>query len=1020
MKPRPILMLVLAVLSATCVSSRGRGGALGQCPMPVPRSLEMITAGAGSFPSGLVALGDKVVFVALSPMEGRQIWVTDGTRDGTQRLTSAPYPALTVQESIGVLGGAAIWRMSSGLWRSDGTVAGTYMLAALPTQQGVTNSVILDGVLMIGVRNSTVIDAPFTLYRTDGTIEGTRVLSTSVPYYNRTIAACAGRVYFAAADAATGVELWSTDGTVTGTSLAVDLTPAEGVSSGIGWVVSDGTRVYLTANIGIGQEVYTFTPATNAWAVLKDIEPGPASSFPQDLIFAAGRIYFLTTTDADGAEIYVTDGTTPGTRRISDLVPGFNGEGWATLGAAGGRMLFWADGAGAGLEVWAHDGSSLVRLTHLDDSGGAFYSMNPWGFSADKFVFTIGGGSELIGPIVTDGTPAGTMLFSDAVPQSVGATRVGGSVGPFEYFRVGEFMYRYDGTAAALVAQFPSLSYGNGLPVAFDAGLIMGAGLSTPGFSYNNEPWFFDPVSHTGTPLAEIHPGTAGLQSQFGAMAAAGRRVVLTGPSTSGMGVEPFGSDGTPEGTALLGDLTPGASSSVQAMFNAGPRAMCIIGNRWWSTDGTPSGTTQLPLFAPTSFPSPMVGTLNGRSIIAARHLTANVGFEPYITDGTVAGTMLIKNITLLGSASPAPFEDSNPSGFVELNGRVYFNAQSNDFGYELWASDGTTEGTYQVKDINPGINSSWSGLLLNQLSLRRVMAAHNGLIYFAAQSSGASPVALELYKTDGTSAGTELVADLNPGSAGSLPDLLTSAQQGLFFTASVTAGASPTGRELYITDGTVLGTRLVKNITAGAGQTSFGAMCAVGGASTGAPAGVVFACRPNDTSINQLWFSDGTDTGTVRLGTNLTIETQFATTFPPALVPHRGRAYFIATTNNNSTLREVWQTDGTAAGTCMLANVLPDPAFSFTGDHGKLLTLANNRLFAVLESPMWGREVHVFDLCPADFDNSGGDPVIDDLFLYLNAWFSGAPVADFDHAGGVSVDDLFRYLNAWFGGCGA
>lgn len=1019
MKPRPILKLVLAALSATCVGSGGRGGALAQCPMLVPRSLEMFTAETGSFPSGLASLGDKVVFVAISPIEGRQIWVTDGTSAGTQRLTSAPYPGITVQESIGVLGGAAIWRTSGGLWRSDGTVAGTYLLTALPTQQGVTNTVVLDGVLVIGVRNNTIVDAPFTLYCTNGTIEGTRVLSTSVPYNNRTIAACAGRVYFAAADAATGVELWSTDGTVAGTALAADLTPAEGVSSGIGWVVSDGTRVYLTANIGIGQEVYTFTPATNAWTVLKDIEPGPASSFPQDLTFAAGRIYFLATTNAHGAEIYVSDGTMPGTRRISDLVPAFNGEGWATLGAVGSRMLFWVDSSGVGLEVWAHDGSSLVRLTNLDDSGGAFYSMNPWGFNADKFVFTIGGGSEPIGPIVTDGTPAGTMLFSDSVPQSIGATRVGGSVGPFEYFRVGEFMYSYDGAAAAVVAQFPSGSYGNGLPVAFDAGLIVGAGLSTPGFSYNSEPWFFDPVAHAGAPLAEIHPGTAGLQSQFGAMAAAGRRVVFNGPSTTGMGVEPFGTDGTQGGTALLGDLTSGSASSIFTPTSSGPRAMCIIGNRWWSTDGTPTGTTQLPLFAPTSSPTPVVGTLGGRSIIAARHTTANVGYEPYITDGTVAGTMLIKNITILGSASPAPFEDSNPSGFVELNGRVYFNAQSNDYGYELWASDGTPEGTYQVKDINPGTNSSWVGLNMNQLALKRVMAAHNGLIYFAAQSSGTSPVFPELYKTDGTSAGTERVLDLNPGSGGSLPDLLTSTPQGLFFAATVSAGANPPGRELFISDGTAAGTRLVKNISMTSANTEFLAMCPVGGGASGAPSGAVFICRPVSNTY-QVWFSDGTEAGTVRLGTNLTIDSAFINSILPVLVPHRGRAYFVATTNNNPTTREVWQTDGTAEGTCMLANVLPDPGSSVSSEHGKLLTLANNRLFTVLESPMWGREVHVIDLCPADFDNSGGDPVIDDLFLYLSAWFSGAPSADLDQAGGVSVDDLFRYVNAWFGGCGA
>lgn len=65
---------------------------------------------------------------------------------------------------------------------------------------------------------------------------------------------------------------------------------------------------------------------------------------------------------------------------------------------------------------------------------------------------------------------------------------------------------------------------------------------------------------------------------------------------------------------------------------------------------------------------------------------------------------------------------------------------------------------------------------------------------------------------------------------------------------------------------------------------------------------------------------------------------------------------------------------------------------------------------------------------CAADFDGSGSSS-IDDLFIYLNAWFSscdgtqpGAPCngrnADMNAAGGVTIDDLFIFLNAWFAGC--
>jgi spore germination protein YaaH len=68
---------------------------------------------------------------------------------------------------------------------------------------------------------------------------------------------------------------------------------------------------------------------------------------------------------------------------------------------------------------------------------------------------------------------------------------------------------------------------------------------------------------------------------------------------------------------------------------------------------------------------------------------------------------------------------------------------------------------------------------------------------------------------------------------------------------------------------------------------------------------------------------------------------------------------------------------------------------------------------------------------CRADF-NFNGSVTIDDLFIYLNAWFipcrgdlatqAGAPclgrTCDVSGDGDVDLDDLFVYLNRWFAGC--
>ena len=93
----------------------------------------------------------------------------------------------------------------------------------------------------------------------------------------------------------------------------------------------------------------------------------------------------------------------------------------------------------------------------------------------------------------------------------------------------------------------------------------------------------------------------------------------------------------------------------------------------------------------------------------------------------------------------------------VEYNGAAYFLGYDGPTGAELWKSDGTTAGTVLVKDINPGIGSS---------SVHDFTIA-NGLLFFRADDGTHGS---ELWKTDGTAAGTSLVADLEPGSGSSFP----------------------------------------------------------------------------------------------------------------------------------------------------------------------------------------------------------------------------------------------------------
>ena len=104
----------------------------------------------------------------------------------------------------------------------------------------------------------------------------------------------------------------------------------------------------------------------------------------------------------------------------------------------------------------------------------------------------------------------------------------------------------------------------------------------------------------------------------------------------------------------------------------------------------------------------------------------------------------------------------SSPQLLTEVNGTMVFKARNATNGIELWKSDGTEAGTVQVKDIWAG------GLSSTPFDLTNV----NGTFYFNAYEGPAT--ARELWKSDGTELGTMLIKDINSGSGSSTPEEFT------------------------------------------------------------------------------------------------------------------------------------------------------------------------------------------------------------------------------------------------------
>jgi ELWxxDGT repeat protein len=145
---------------------------------------------------------------------------------------------------------------------------------------------------------------------------------------------------------------------------------------------------------------------------------------------------------------------------------------------------------------------------------------------------------------------------------------------------------------------------------------------------------------------------------------------------------------------------------------------------------------------------------------------------------------------------SPWGAPDNQPTELCQINNVVFFAISDNEHGVELWRTDGTEAGTYMLKDIKPGSEGSYPELLTN---------VNGTLFFFAADNVHGK----ELWKSDGTSAGTVLVKDLTPGLGSSLidPKGRFGSVNGVFiFSRSESNGIY----KAFRSDGTAVGTYLL------------------------------------------------------------------------------------------------------------------------------------------------------------------------------------------------------------------
>ncbi len=473
-------------------------------------------------------------------------------------------------------------------------------------------------------------------------------------------------------------------------------------------------------------------------------------------------------------------------------------------GISDNNRVFFASGTGAAGSTDGTVGGTIALGQFVSNPKAAFFNgslfFNGW---------SPANGIELW---KSDGTIAGTMMVKD-INVGVSSSDPGSNTSDNGNMQVvGNTLFFTATTAAEGHELWKSDGTTGGTVLVKD--LVAGPGSPSIRFTRpNGNNWLgnslFFVVDNGGGSLAlwksdGTDGGTMMLKNFTAAGSAFGYEFVAIGSSLffqandGTNGAELWKTDGTVAGTTMLKDMNPGAGHSFNVDNHFDYQVMggklyftttSANGNLWVS-DGTSAGTQLVFNFNNAHLRHSVI--LNNKIYFAAEPSSgSNAGTELWESDGTSAGTMMLKDINpganhsdpgILLPPKPATTSDAYDQFILPGNKFIFF-ADDGVHGRELWVSDGTTAGTGLLKDVNPGVGSSYIG----------VDSTYSGIFFtgtaaYLDLNDGTN--GYELWKSDGTVAGTTMVADINPGSAGSNPNFLGMVNRSiLIFQARSTAG---------------------------------------------------------------------------------------------------------------------------------------------------------------------------------------------------------------------------------------
>ncbi len=364
-------------------------------------------------PTSFTTVGSNTYFVADDGVHGSELWKTDGTTTQMVRDLSLGdgynpgtgfgdmaafdgklYFSAYVQQADGQSG--------YGLWKTDGTAAGTVKVRGSNPGDHFT----FQPRHLVAAGNRLQFEVGNILWQSNGTAGGTKptrdllasqtyddlyfepqagmVAVGSTFYFVPTSAYVPGNGTFGYVNA--GFELWKSNGTLGGTVRVKDIWPDDG-------------------------------------------DPYNHASNPRDLTVVNNLVFFTADDGVHGRALWKSDGTAAGTVMVKDLVPdgGSDYDAYRDFTAVGGKLLFTFNDAVTGAwSLWSSDGTEagtvmvkdLTAYSPNSDYFGGFHDYSLLVAVGNRAYFVMNPNFETSEVWVTDGTSGGTRRVAEILPRS--------------------------------------------------------------------------------------------------------------------------------------------------------------------------------------------------------------------------------------------------------------------------------------------------------------------------------------------------------------------------------------------------------------------------------------------------------------------------------------------------------------------------------------------------------------------------------------------------------------------------